>query len=66
MIRIATAIVATLVLAGYAEEPASQEVPIPDPGLNAAIRDALRKPNGSLLGAQLDQSHDVGHVEPRG
>ena len=39
-------IVAQLVLTGFTA--AAQEVFIPDPGLNAAIREALQKPNAPL------------------
>jgi hypothetical protein len=31
----------------------AQEVTVPDPGLNAAIRDALQKPNGPLTEQDL-------------
>jgi hypothetical protein len=37
-----------LVLASFATTTLAQEVQIPDPGLNAAIREALEKPNGPL------------------
>ena len=33
-----------LFLANFAPSARAQEVPIPDPGLNAAIREALQKP----------------------
>ena len=37
-----------LILAGLVVSILAQEVSIPDPGLNAALRDALRKPSGPL------------------
>src|SRR5258708_6224174 len=37
-----------VVLAGFAASILAQDVQIPDPGLNAAIREALGKPTGSL------------------
>ena len=42
-----------LVLAGFTSSTLSQEVTIPDPGLNAAIRAALRKPFGPLTEQDL-------------
>ena len=37
-----------LVLAGTTTASLAQEVLVPDPGLNAAIREALQKPGGAL------------------
>lgn len=37
-----------LVLTGFTTSGLAQEVSVPDPGLNAAIRDALQKPTGPL------------------
>ena len=37
-----------LVLASFVTTTLAQEVQIPDPGLNAAIREALEQPNGPL------------------
>jgi Leucine-rich repeat (LRR) protein len=42
-----------LVLAGLMTAGLAQEVSIPDPGLNAAIREALQKPNGPLTEQDL-------------
>lgn len=42
-----------LILVGFTTAIQAQEVSIPDPGLNAAIRDALLKPNGPLTGQDL-------------
>src|SRR6185369_13367355 len=42
-----------LFLANFAPSARAQEVPIPDPGLNAAIREALQKPNGPLSAQDL-------------
>jgi len=44
---------AVLVLTGLADTVMAQEVFIPDPGLNAAIREALQKPAGPLTGTDL-------------
>ncbi len=41
-------IIATLILIGFMVSAHAQEVSIPDPGLNAAIRAALQKPSGPL------------------
>jgi len=38
--------IATVILTGFIPSSRAQEVSIPDPGLNAAIREALQKPNG--------------------
>src|SRR4026209_725296 len=46
-------LLATLILAGFAGSILAQEVSIPDPGLNAAIREALQKPVGPLTGQDL-------------
>src|SRR5438046_5423707 len=42
-----------LVLTGLVATAQAQEVSIPDPGLNAAIRDALQKPAGPLTAQDL-------------
>src|SRR6185503_2494240 len=42
-----------LFLASFATTTLAQEVQIPDPGLNAAIREALEKPNGPLTEQDL-------------
>jgi Leucine Rich repeats (2 copies) len=42
-----------LVLAKFVTSTLAQEVSIPDPGLNAAIREALQKPNGPLTEQDL-------------
>src|SRR5678815_4300429 len=42
-----------LVLANLVASTLAQEVSIPDPGLNAAIRDALQKPFGPLIEQDL-------------
>ena len=55
--------VATAMLTGFIGAAWAQDVSIPDPGLNAAIRDALHKPNGPLTEqdllslTNLDASH---------
>ena len=41
-------ILGTLILAGIAISARAQQIIIPDFGLDAAIRDALRKPTGPL------------------
>ena len=46
-------IVTTLILTGFMLSVQAQNVSIPDPGLNAAIRDALHKPAGSLTEQDL-------------
>ena len=46
-------ILTVLVLAGFITSARAQEVSIPDPGLNAAIREALQKPNGPLTEQDL-------------
>ena len=59
-----------LVLASFVITPMAQEVQIPDPGLNAAIREALQQPNGPLTEQDLlslinldASSRDVSSVE---
>src|SRR5262245_27276224 len=47
------AIVLTLALTSFIASAIAQEVIIPDPGLNAAIRQALEKPNGPLTETDL-------------
>ena len=46
-------VLSLLVLASFMAPTLAQEVFIPDPGLNAAIREALQKPNGPLTGQDL-------------
>ncbi len=53
---------ALLVRTSFTASLMAQEVSVPDPGLNAAIREALQKPNGPLteqdvLGLTLLVSH---------
>jgi len=42
-----------LALTGFVASTLAQEVTIPDPGLNAAVREALQKPNGPLTEQDL-------------
>src|SRR5689334_15237405 len=42
-----------LILAGFVASTRAQEVSIPDPGLNAAIRQALNKPVGPLTAQDM-------------
>ena len=42
-----------LLLAGFRAPTLAQEVPVPDPSLNAAIREALQKPAGPLTEQDL-------------
>src|SRR5436309_10193583 len=42
-----------LILTGFVPSALAQEVSIPDPGLNAAIREALQKPSGPLTEQDL-------------
>jgi len=46
-------ILSTVIFASFMAPTLAQEVSIPDPGLNAAIRDALQKPSGSLTEQDL-------------
>ena len=46
-------VVSTLILAGFMASARAQEVSIPDPGLNAAVREALQKPIGPLTESDL-------------
>ena len=46
-------IIPTLILSSFIVSAPAQEVSIPDPGLNAAIRDALQKPSGPLTEQDL-------------
>src|SRR6266487_6347328 len=46
-------IVRLLVLTSFIATAQAQEVSIPDPGLNAAIREALQKPSGPLTEQDL-------------
>src|SRR5207245_4043187 len=41
-------LISTLILTGFMLSARAQEVSIPDPGLNAAVRAALQKPSGPL------------------
>src|SRR5512144_235635 len=41
-------VLTALILTGFAASTRAQEVSIPDPGLNAAIREALNKPVGPV------------------
>jgi len=43
-------VVTVMALTNFVASTLAQEVSIPDPGLAAAIRDALQKPNGLLTG----------------
>ena len=59
-----------LVLANFTAAVLAQDISIPDPGLNAAIREALEKPNGPLTEQDLlslinldASSRDVSSVE---
>src|SRR5436189_1642686 len=59
-----------LVLASFVTTTLAQEVQFPDPGLNAAIREALEKPNGPMTEQDLlslikldASSRDVTRVE---
>ncbi|MDB6038399.1 MAG: exported protein of unknown function [Verrucomicrobiales bacterium] len=51
--RIALHIIRALIIANLATLAVAQEVSIPDPGLNAAVRETLQKPNGSLTEEDL-------------
>jgi hypothetical protein len=46
-------ILTVLVLIGFITSTHAQEVSIPDPGLNAAIREALQKPSGPMTDQDL-------------
>jgi formylglycine-generating enzyme required for sulfatase activity len=46
-------VLTVLVLAGFAAPAVAQVVSIPDPGLNAAVREALQKPTGPLTEQDL-------------
>src|SRR5882672_5671397 len=46
-------LISTLVLTGFMVSAHAQEVSIPDPGLNAAVRAALQKPSGPLTEQDL-------------
>ena len=46
-------VVQTLFFASFLTSALAQEVSIPDPGLNAAIREALQKPFGPLTEQDL-------------
>lgn len=43
------------VLTGFVASTLAQSVSIPDPGLNAAIREALQKPNGPFTTLVLSE-----------
>jgi formylglycine-generating enzyme required for sulfatase activity len=51
--KVAALLVLTVIVAGCMASADAQEVAIPDAGLNAAIRDALQKPNGPLTDQDL-------------
>src|SRR6266550_757543 len=51
--RIISYILPTVMLASFIATTRAQEVSIPDPGLNAAVRDALQKPSGPLTEQDL-------------
>src|SRR5437867_442521 len=46
-------LISTLILTGFMVSARAQEVSIPDPGLNAAVRAALQKPSGPLTEQDL-------------
>ena len=46
-------LVPSLILAGFVASTHAHEVSVPDPGLNAAIREALQKPIGPLTDQDL-------------
>jgi len=48
-----TGLISILIFTGFILSARSQEVSIPDPGLNAAIRQALQKPTGPLTEQDL-------------
>ena len=50
-------LVAQLVLTGFTG--AAQNISIPDPGLNAVIRETLQKPNGELTQQNLSSLTDL-------
>ena len=63
-------LVATLILIGIKVPTHAQEVSIPDPGLNAAIRAALQKPSGPLtqqdmlrLAVLSARSRNIGNLQ---
>ena len=63
-------VLSLLVLASFVTTTLAQEVQIPDPGLNAAIREALQIPNGPLTEQDLLRlinldafSRDISSVE---
>src|SRR5262249_44163197 len=51
--RTILSILTTVILTGYFLPARAQEVSIPDPGLNAAIRQTLQKPDGPLTEQDL-------------
>src|SRR5262245_15853898 len=51
--RITSAIFATVILTGFGVSTYAQDVSIPDPGLNAAVRETLQKPVGPLTEQDL-------------
>ena len=54
IIHVVQPLVLTLLfLTSFVASTLAQEVSIPDPGLNAAIREALQKPNGPLTEQDL-------------
>src|SRR5262245_10290244 len=48
-----TLVLTLLILANFVISTLAQEVSVPDPGLNAAIRATLQKPDGPLTGQDL-------------
>jgi len=53
IIHIQRIVLAVALLTSFVESAVAQEVSIPDSGLNAAIREALQKPNGPLTEQDL-------------
>src|SRR5262249_8373071 len=51
--RTVISVLASFLLTGITISPLAQDIAIPDPGLNAAIREALQKPTGPLTAADL-------------
>jgi len=48
-----TLVVTVMALTNFVASTLAQEVSIPDPGLNAAVRNALQKPGGPLTEQDL-------------
>ena len=53
IIHVQRIVLAMVLLTRFVESAVAQEVSIPDAGLNAAIREALQKPNGPLTEEDL-------------